>query len=200
MILTAVLLSIAGTLGDIQTYKIESPSVVLADEQTATNEAQNQVAGEEEQIEYVISYFNPDLDYNHVTLLAHAIYQYSSEKNIDWKWIAAIVWQECSFNPYPDCKGYYGPMQVSRHVGRCYGVDNLDELNDPDTNISVGVAYLSDLIDSYCGDVRKATLAYNSGPTQVSRGSANYGYLHSVQRVYRQIGVILEEGSNDDSF
>jgi soluble lytic murein transglycosylase-like protein len=59
------------------------------------------------------------------------------------------------------------------------------DLEDPETNLSVGFAYLRDLIEKYDGDTELALTAYNRGPGTVDRvlrrgGDPDNGYAGKV--------------------
>lgn len=59
------------------------------------------------------------------------------------------------------------------------------DLEDPETNLSLGFAYLRDLVEKYDGDTELALTAYNRGPGTVDRvlrrgGNPDNGYAGKV--------------------
>ncbi len=100
-----------------------------------------------------------------------------AERNaIDPAWVAAEIRAESTF--YPQARSpanAMGLMQVlpataaavARTTGLAYG--GAASLYDPDTNISIGTAYLRQLMDKYSGLPYVTIAAYNAGPTPTAR-------------------------------
>ncbi len=67
-------------------------------------------------------------------------------------------------------KGAVGLMQIMPRTARQMALEigmpspSVDDLFDPDTNIRLGVAYISKLMKRYDGDMILALGAYNAGP------------------------------------
>ncbi len=83
----------------------------------------------------------------------------------------AIIKVESGFMPSAlSHRGAVGLMQVlpstARDIGPEIGVQiqNDEDLKDPDTNLHVGVYYLSKLEQMFPGDEVAALAAYNAGP------------------------------------
>lgn len=107
----------------------------------------------------------------------------------------AVAEQESSFDPNArSATGDVGLMQINRI--------NFDDLNargiDPETvegNIEAGVSMLGDLIDRY-GDYGQALMAYNLGPTGMTRlwdqGIYSTAYSRTVLNKYERWELILD--------
>ena len=64
--------------------------------------------------------------------------KYASANGLDWKWIAAVAYQESRFNPRViGWSGSVGLMQLMPATARKYGAQTRDELFDPETNIRI---------------------------------------------------------------
>ena len=75
-------------------------------------------------------------------------------------------------------KGAIGLMQVMPQTAREFGVTNPADLKDPQTNIRVGLQYMSQLMDRYKGNVELSLAAYNAGPHRVKRWKKLPGSEH----------------------
>ncbi len=127
-----------------------------------------------------------------------SIQELAQEYQLDPMLILAIIKTESSFNPRAlSHRGAMGLMQVKSIVVRDVAVDlgilpkDSQRLkSDLKFNLRVGVHYLSKLLEQYHGDLRKALMAYNAGPTTVSRLYKNRpvpvgGYQGRVLKAYR---------------
>lgn len=100
--------------------------------------------------------------------IRRAVAKYGDRVSFDV--VRAIIATESGFNPNayraePHISdGSHGLMQVLYRTALGTGwKGNADDLFDPDTNIDVGVHYLSDLVRAKNGDVWAAVSAYNNG-------------------------------------
>ena len=90
------------------------------------------------------------------------------------QWLFAIARQESAFMPDARSQvGALGLMQLmpdtARQVARGLRTKiSADQLLQPATNIRLGSAYLSDLLERYDGNRILATAAYNAGPKRIS--------------------------------
>ncbi len=93
--------------------------------------------------------------------------QAAEAHSLDGLLLAAIVQVESGFDPSAvSPRGAVGLMQLMPENIRDHGVE---ELLDPATNLGVGAAYLSWLLDHFDGNLELALAAYNAGPTTVER-------------------------------
>jgi soluble lytic murein transglycosylase len=98
------------------------------------------------------------------------IRQQAAEKNVDASLIAAVIYAESRFHDQTSHAGARGLMQVTpataddierRSGGTTFVVDDL---SDPQINISYGTFYLHELLVRYDGNKVAALAAYNAGP------------------------------------
>ncbi len=121
----------------------------------------------------------------------------SHEYSIDPILILAVIKVESHFDPKAlSAKGARGFMQLmpvaARESAKELDIkDHHRRLHEPMLNVRVGVHYLAQLIKRFKGDLVKALLAYNRGPTAVSRDYKNRsvplnGYQLRVLNTYRE--------------
>lgn len=108
--------------------------------------------------------------------LASLIVTESKRAKIDPLFVAAVIQAESSFKPKAvSHKGAQGLMQLmpatGKHLSKRLNVRLRDAsaLHDPRTNIKLGVAYLKELNQRFKGDKEHTLVAYNWGPTNVSK-------------------------------
>lgn len=127
------------------------------------------------------------------------VQELSGQYGMDPVLILAVMKVESTFNPKAlSNKDARGLMQVRpivvREVAKDLGIDPRDhvKLYAHEFNIRVGVHYLSLLLKKFNGDVKKALMAYNAGPTTVARLYKNRsvpegGYQGKVLRTYHAL-------------
>ncbi|MGA0187493.1 MAG: lytic transglycosylase domain-containing protein, partial [Burkholderiaceae bacterium] len=93
--------------------------------------------------------------------------------NLDPLLIMAVIAVESRYNPIAESEvGAKGLMQImpktAKSVARDMGLKGfrLDRLEEPQTNISLGIHYLRDLTRDFKGSAILATAAYNAGPSR----------------------------------
>lgn len=98
------------------------------------------------------------------------IRQQAADKGVDASLIAAVIYAESRFRDQTSHADARGLMQITpataneieaRSGGTTF---ELDDLSDPQINISYGTFYLEDLLDRYGGNEVAALAAYNAGP------------------------------------
>ncbi|HWP39267.1 MAG TPA: transglycosylase SLT domain-containing protein [Gemmatimonadales bacterium] len=102
--------------------------------------------------------------------LATLIYDTALREGIDPELAFRLVKVESGFNPRAQSSmGAIGLTQVQLSTARFYksGV-TLQDLMDPETNLTIGFRYLRDLMGTY-HNLRLALLAYNRGPAKVNQ-------------------------------
>ncbi len=117
----------------------------------------------------------------HLLIYIHGL---SIEYNIDYNLVKAIIITESNWNHLAlsskDCKGL---MQISQIAAKQLNSSKAD-LYDPYINITLGVLYLSYLLDRYNGDEQKMLKAYHKGPTHVDNlGFFEFGRDKYVTKV-----------------
>ncbi|WP_269792190.1 transglycosylase SLT domain-containing protein [Stenotrophomonas sp. Iso1] len=101
----------------------------------------------------------------------------ASRNALDPAWIAAEIRAESIFNPKARSPANaMGLMQVLPATGASVaksiglsGYGGAASLYDSDTNITIGTAYLRQLMDKYNGQPYVTIAAYNAGPTPTAR-------------------------------
>ncbi|WP_460712590.1 lytic transglycosylase domain-containing protein [Lysobacter terrae] len=100
----------------------------------------------------------------------------AANNRLDPAWVAGEIRAESVFDPRARSgANAMGLMQilpgtgatVARDLGLSWG--GADSLYDPDTNITLGSAYLRQLLDKYGGQPYQAIAGYNAGPTPLER-------------------------------
>jgi len=93
---------------------------------------------------------------------------------LDLSWIYGLIRQESVFRPNAVSHvGAMGLMQLMPSTGRTVGakigltLDSPRQLLDPETNLAVGSAYMSTLLQRFSGNEALATAAYNAGEERV---------------------------------
>ncbi len=116
---------------------------------------------------------------------------YAQQNGLEPDLLAALVWLESGGNPQAYSKdGAVGLMQVMPSDGKaaaflCKGLPcfqnrpTIDELKDPDYNLSYGTQMLHDLLESSGGDLREALKAY--GPIGVG-----YSYADTILDIFER--------------
>jgi soluble lytic murein transglycosylase len=98
------------------------------------------------------------------------------QQGLNFSWLMAIARQESAFNPSARSHaGARGLMQLMPATGRLTAkiiqqpLKHVNELYQPQTNITLGSAYLKQMLDDNQGNPVLATAAYNAGPHRVAR-------------------------------
>ncbi|GAA0683935.1 lytic transglycosylase Slt [Marinobacterium maritimum] len=102
--------------------------------------------------------------------------RHAGSRDIDPAWALAVTRQESAFWMGAKSRvGARGLMQLmpatARATARRHGISlpELAKLSEPDTNIKLGTAYLSEVSERFNGNQAYATAAYNAGPNRVSK-------------------------------
>lgn len=113
----------------------------------------------------------------------------SNEYDLDPYWMLAIMYTESRFkNDTVSNKGAKGLMQLIPSTAKFMGVSS-EKLHTPAVNIDTGFKYYKYLLDKY-DNQRMATIAYNQGPGNVSRGTYRTWYHGRVKEAYE---IVLNE-------
>jgi soluble lytic murein transglycosylase-like protein len=108
--------------------------------------------------------------------LAGVIHREAIAAGVDPLMVAAIVAKESSFRTTVVSRsGAVGLMQLRPFVARDIA-ERIDlewggttTLHQPKSNLRLGIRYYAELVERFDGDVHLALVAYNRGPTRLSR-------------------------------
>lgn len=110
--------------------------------------------------------------------------QKAAKAGIDTNWARAVARQESAYQPYARSHvGARGLMQLMPKTASSTARKNkipyrrTSDLYQPDTNISLGVAYLAEMQKRFDNNQVYATAAYNAGPHRVNRWLKERGKL-----------------------
>jgi len=93
------------------------------------------------------------------------IVRVSKEHNVDPALVKAIIMAESGYNPQAVSKvGARGLMQLMPGTADSLGVQDIF---DPEENVSGGVKYLKQLLNEFGGEIKLALAAYNAGSRKV---------------------------------
>lgn len=102
--------------------------------------------------------------------------RWAASRQVDTYLLMGVARRESAYNPVVQSSaGARGLMQLmpatAKHVSRKENIPyaGVGDLNDPNTNIALGSAYLRSLLDRYQGNRIAAVAAYNAGPNRVDR-------------------------------
>lgn len=117
-----------------------------------------------------------------ISRYAGVIAKYAGAAGLDWRLVAAVIFEESSFEPKAvSAKGAQGLMQLMPSASAAVGFKNVSE---PESNIQAGVLYLRMLADQF-PDVRASDrlamvlAAYVIGP----------GHVLDAQDLARDLGL-----------
>ncbi len=114
------------------------------------------------------------------------ILQVASRHDIDPALVKAIIMAESGYNPNAISKrGAKGLMQLMPSTAEALGVEDVF---NPEQNISGGVRYFKLLVNRFDGDVKLALAAYNAGSKKVRhyQGVPPYKSTHYyIEKVFK---------------
>lgn len=111
----------------------------------------------------------PELRYPH----EHCFRQAAEKFELPLTLLLAIARGESDFNPRARSnRDAYGLMQIRWPVtAKHLGIQRLNELYDPCTNVQAGARYLRELLNRYQNNLHLALAAYNYGPGNIQVGA-----------------------------
>lgn len=140
----------------------------------------------EEKITEIILRLQPNISKDKAQEIARLTVENAKEYELNPYWMLSMMYVESSFNQNSKSeKGARGLMQIIPSTAKIYGVTS-EQLSDPTININTGFKYYKHLLDKF-NDQMLATVAYNQGPTNVTRGKYRTWYYTKVKNVYEEI-------------
>ena len=116
--------------------------------------------------------------------------QMAAKYGVDSALIHAIIGRESNYDQNAvSGAGAIGLMQLMPDTAESLGVDPYDK----EQNIEGGVKYLSQLLRTFDGDVRKAVAAYNAGPKAVK----DYGGVPPYKETLKYVDNVLADYENN---
>ncbi|MBK1705722.1 lytic transglycosylase domain-containing protein [Halochromatium glycolicum] len=98
--------------------------------------------------------------------------------------VDAVVLAESAYDPHAvSHAGAVGLMQVMPETAADYGVDSVEALFDPQTNVRTGVRHLKRLLGQF--GIGKAIMAYNAGEGALSRHNGFVTYPETQRYTHR---------------
>lgn len=101
------------------------------------------------------------------------VQQAAAQHGIQPAWVLGVMRRESAFDPYAESSANaYGLMQVilptAQAMGRKLGltIRSKEDIFPPPTNVQLGAAYLSEMLQTFAGNYALATAAYNAGPAR----------------------------------
>lgn len=111
------------------------------------------------------------------TQIENAISTASRKYGVDENLIRSIIKVESDFNPNCESSaGAKGLMQLMPENCQSLGITNPFDINQ---NIDGGTRHIKEYLDKYKGNTEMALMAYNGGPTRMSRRG-----VKSVEDIY----------------
>lgn len=131
---------------------------------------------EQEDIVYAKNWImnnSSNVDVKTIQTIATAICEYSEEYDLDFKLVLVLIWQESRFRVNAmSNKEASGLMQIipntQKIIAKWLEVETWD-INDIETNIKFGCAYLARLKVIYKNNLPLMLASYNGGPVQANK-------------------------------
>ncbi len=169
----------------------EKPKEEINDVLIPRELVQEVVITPEETVSGIIKELQPKITDSEAEKIAKLTIELSSEYDLDPYWMLSMMYVESRFkNDVISSEGARGLMQIMPSTAKLYGVEK-EELFNPDTNINTGFQYYRYLLDLYDSQ-KMATVAYNQGPGNVSRGTYRTWYYGRVREANEKILEIKE--------
>ena len=160
---------------------------------------QKPLAGEFEVLRYDCYACNPDSPINWYSIALNTnayrdeVKQLATKYQIDPALVRAVIHAESAFKVNAlSNKGAQGLMQLMPGTAKDMGVMNAFDARQ---NIEGGVKYLAWLLETFNGDIKLATAAYNAGPGAVKRFNGIPPYAETEVYVER-VGILHQRYKN----
>ncbi len=112
--------------------------------------------------------------------------RFAGDYGLDPDLVHALIRVESAYDPQAvSHAGAVGLMQVMPETAVDYGIDSIDQLFEPETNLHTGMRHLKRLLEKYDG-IGAAVMAYNAGEGALERGQGFVEYPET-QRYTHQV-------------
>ena len=154
------------------------------------------------QITELLKNENRNMEDDTAETISHVLYEESAQYGLDYRLILALMKIESNFqHDVVSSRGARGLLQVkpslAKFIARDLGIkwDGRETLDTPDTNIKIGVWFLSQLMADF-RNTNLALKAYNMGPSkakELSRDNPHWtkGFPNLVMNEYKKNISIL---------
>jgi len=116
------------------------------------------------------------------------IQRYAQRHGLDWRLVAALMFQESGFNPdSTSWVGAKGLMQVMPETAEQVGVTG--DLTDPETNIKAGTRYLAWLRERFDADLRVRDRMWFT----LAAFNAGIGHVRDARRLAADLGLAPDQ-------
>ncbi len=154
----------------------------------------------EEETREAIAFYPVPIDHDLQAFIIHTCEEYHIDPSI----IVAMIDRESSFraDAIGDSGDSVGLMQVKErwHSERMERLGVFDLFN-PYQNVTVGIDYLAELHDKYDGNIEKALIAFNAGPSGAHKHYFSKGiYSSDYSKYVLKTSEALKEGLEDVYF
>ena len=158
-------------------------------------------SSESENAESIVSDMLPFLRHKKERRFHPIILQEANRYKVDPCLVKAIIMAESGYNPKAISKrGAKGLMQLMPSTAEALGVEDIF---NPEQNISGGIRYFKQLVNKFDGDVKLALAAYNAGSQNVRHYQgippfkSTQFYIEKVFKYYKQYkGQLTEKLDN----
>lgn len=142
---------------------------------------------QEQIISEIITKLESEIDIKESNLIANLVIKKSNQYKLDPYWMLAIMYTESRFKRNAvSNRGARGLMQLMPRTAKQFGVNSTKQLHEPEININAGFKHYKFLLDKYDNN-KMATIAYNQGVGNVSRGTYKTWYYNKVNKAYKSI-------------
>jgi hypothetical protein len=115
------------------------------------------------------------------------------DQALDPMLVHALIRAESSYDPQAvSPMGAVGLMQVMPETAADYGVESLDRLFDPESNLHTGMRHLKRLLGKY-GAIGPAVMAYNAGEGAFERSGGFVTYAETQRYTHRVLTDYLTQ-------
>lgn len=123
--------------------------------------------------------------------LQSMIDRFAGDYGLDPDLVHALIRVESAYDPQAVSRaGAVGLMQVMPETAVDYGVDSIDRLFEPETNLHTGMRHLKRLLEKYDG-IGSAVMAYNAGEGALERGRGFVEYPETQRYTHQVLSAYL---------